>query len=429
MSFPTWKKTIESNYFRIFPLNILIEIFIGWCVIRKFYVNLHLILSRSNMIQNPAALDSDGNLVLAKNAVKHKDYHCVTCNGRMRLAGGDNTQMQLHFRHVDTKGSHPFTEETFLHDYAKHYVARQIETSDEFDVGYWVSEICCNDDCPLNNFNCSQNVIISENIKKYYDSVQIEEWHRGFKPDILITGKRFEKDPIFIEIDVTHECDLEKIHSGIRIIEIKLPRDFNPEDLSLPELIENRNGFQYKNGIEIKFYNFKKKHQIKADKPFDERMHKKLKAIVHREDGSTPIWTLDCYEYGKKMRRDNVAEVQFAIEDDKFKYTSAKAVAFLNGIPCKDCRLCSFAEEYTWSSKCRCSKTKQEITSGRAAESCVQYKLNRYNALKWASKFDAHWYIILDKAGNKIIPANVERELREVEGPSYSLSQDEDLPY
>lgn len=381
-----------------------------------------------SMVQNPAALDAHGNLVSASKAEKQKDYFCVSCHGRMRLAGGDNTQMQLHFRHIEPGAGHPFAEETFLHDYAKHYIAKQIETSEEFDIGYWTSEICCNDNCPLNNHDCRQNILKSYNLKQYYDTVQVEVWRNGFKPDILVTSKRFAESPIFIEIAVTHECEPEKIQSGIRIIEIKIPQDFNHEKLSLAELIENREGYQYNSGIEVKFYNFEKKHQIKAEKPFGERMHKRFKAIVQKEDGGTPIWPLDCYDYGKKMRKDHIVEVHFAIEEDKFKYTPAKAIAALNGMPCKDCRLCTSIEEYSvWPSKYRCTHTKQDMTKGRAAENCPNYSFSRYEAIKWASKLDAQYhYVILDKTGKRITPFNVEKELQNLK--SYGLDDDM-LPY
>lgn len=72
------------------------------------------------MIQNPYALDSDGNLVSANAAEKHEIYFCVTCGGKMYLAGGEGKQMQAHFRHesgVEHSG------ETFLHDYTKRYFA------------------------------------------------------------------------------------------------------------------------------------------------------------------------------------------------------------------------------------------------------------------------------------------------------------------
>lgn len=383
------------------------------------------------MIQHPAALDSDGNLIPTKKAVKHQDYYCVTCGKRMRLAGGDGTLMQLHFRHIEPGTEHPFSEETFLHDYAKHYIAKQIMMADSFEIGYWTAEICCKDDCPLNNHDCHRKKILSYNLKQYYDNVQVEVWNNGFKPDILVTSQRHDNQPIFIEIAVTHECEKEKIQSGIRIIEITLPRHFDHEKLFFKKLIENREGYVYENDIRVKFYNFEKKHQIKAEKPFDERMHKKFRAIIYKEDGEIPIWPLDCYDYGKKVRRNSIAEIHFAIEEDKFKYTPAKAIAALNGIPCKDCRLCTSAEEYDlWSSKCRCAQTKQEITKGRAAENCAHYSFSRYEALKWASRIKKNDYIVLDNIGQQIIPIDVEKEWHELENHDYfrAFGHDDDLP-
>lgn len=390
------------------------------------------------MIQNPYALDTEGNLVSAVEAVKKQDYYCVTCKGRMRLAGGNGTRIQSHFRHIDTSVEH--SGETFLHDYTKHYIANQISKLDVFEIGYWTSEICCNDDCPFGNNNCiNEKPPKRYNIKQYYDGIEVEGTYKlkvggmekVFRADILFTSKRFEDKPIFIEIAVTHECEPEKKKSGIRIIEIIIPPDLDYNKLSITRLIENKKGHVYENDVRVRFYNFNKNRHEKSKQPFGD---KKMKAIIYKEDGSIPIWDIDCDEYGRKICRDSVKEIHFAIEPDNFRYTPAKAIAKINGIPCKDCRFCSSCENNPWSqtTKYVCNETKEEIKGGKVAEKCSNYQNNEMKTLEWASKIDSSSYTILDKSGNRIIPVNVAYELKKIENEMdeyYNAIDPDDLPY
>ena len=362
------------------------------------------------MIQNPYALDADGNLVSTDEAVKRQDYYCVTCKGRMRLAGGEGTQMQLHFRHIDTNVEH--SGETFLHDYAKHLIAQQIQNAETFEIGYHVPLICCKEDCPINKHDCNQDRVVTFNIKDYYDNIKVEGTFKEFRADILLSSRRFEDRPLFIEVAVTHESEEGKKNSHIRIIEVIIPPDFDCTKLSFTELTENRQGHQYKDGIQVKFYNFEKVDNLVSEKPFGE---KQFKTIVYREDGSTTIWDLNCSDYGRKVCKDSIKEIHFAIEKENFKWTAAKAVASLNGIPCKDCRLCSNQFFSSWSSMHKCNHTRQVIKQGREAVHCKQYKFSEFEALKWALKIKEYAYFVVDKDGNYVWPIDVQAEYEKAE--------------
>lgn len=50
------------------------------------------------------AIDSSGQPILAKNAVKQKNYFCMECNAVLRLRGGE--ERQLHFYHLHPSSCH-----------------------------------------------------------------------------------------------------------------------------------------------------------------------------------------------------------------------------------------------------------------------------------------------------------------------------------
>ena len=80
---------------------------------------------------------------------------------------------------------------------------------------------------------------------------------RPYIADVLLTNSNYpDREPLFLEIYVTHKCGANKIDSKIRIIEIKV----ECEDDADSKLIESQdlimsNKEQPK--TQIKFYNFK----------------------------------------------------------------------------------------------------------------------------------------------------------------------------
>ena len=360
------------------------------------------------MIQNPVALDSNGNLVSASEALKHQDYYCIcpTCHGRMRLVEGP--LVQPHFRHIDPNVNHP--SETLLHEYAKHYIAQQIRQSECFIISYNVKVCCCKEICGFNRKYCKHQKFNSWDIKQYgYNSVEIEKeikTEKGlFTPDVLIASNKHPNDPIFIEVEVTHPCTVEKLQSGYRIIEIKLPEDYNitQHPLGFNSLKEGDIG----NGIWIKFHNFTKNRLQKSNKPLDK---KEIKAIILKNDGKVSYIfnNLECSKYGKKIWRGSKIEVHFAIDYfEKFKETPLKAVAALYGIPCKDCMFCSqLGYEYGLLNYKRpvCVRLKKKITLWNNAETCQDYSFSEQNALKWASGLKETTYVAIDKNGKIMDP-------------------------
>ncbi len=63
-------------------------------------------------------------------------------------------------------------------------------------------------------------------LKTLYDTCEEEKEYKGFRADLILTHSEHpEREPIFLEIAFTHDCEPEKIESGIQIIEIKVEDD------------------------------------------------------------------------------------------------------------------------------------------------------------------------------------------------------------
>ncbi len=95
----------------------------------------------------------------------------------------------------------------------------------------------------------------SYDFKKIYDTAEIEKEFNSFRADVLLSSSNIpHRDPVFMEIEVTHPCDEKKINSGNRIIEIKVEKE---EDAWIDFKDSNPS---------IKFYNFSPKCKYYAEK-------------------------------------------------------------------------------------------------------------------------------------------------------------------
>ena len=369
------------------------------------------------MIKYPFALDSNdaaGKLVSTADACKKQDYFCIICKGRMRLAGGKGTQKQLYFFHNDPGIEHP--GETFLHDYVKRYIAELFLKADKFEIQYYVEEICCKEICRFDRRMCKKRKLSNKyDLKKYYDKVEIEKHlDNDFQPDVYLTSEKHPQEPIFIEIEVTHACSEEKKNLGTRIIEIKLPKNYDIEKhpLKLDCLKEGNMG----NGIEVKFHNFNKNRQQISKEAYG---GKDIHVIALKKNGSIGYFfnNIDCAAYGTKICKDSIKEVHLAMGNYNRTTISFKAIANLYGIPCKNCRFCPTpkSENGWYKKKLECSYTKKEIKYGSEAEKCPHYFFSRYEALTWALRINESAYIVVDKDGNYVWPIDVQAEYEKAE--------------
>jgi hypothetical protein len=359
------------------------------------------------MILHPAAYDVDNKIVLAINAVKHQEYKCLTCGGRMCLAGGEDSRIRVHFRHIDPGKEHSFNRETFLHEYTKQRIQQQMKQSERYMIGFNVEKTCGKELCGFDNrIYCKQREMYWWDLKECgYDIIRVEEKTKDgkeydrFRSDVLLERSKCSSDPIFIEVKVTHPCSTEKKNSGVRIIEIEIPLDYDVEEhpLNFDRLVEGDMG----NGITVRFYNFKNRNR-KTSESLDK---KEIKAIVWKDDGSVVylFHNQSCSKYGTRIWRGSKREIHFAIDySDKAPVLAMKAVAALHGIPCKNCRFCSVEkQEYGRYRKKRfCNVTGEDIGYGDLAEKCEHYSFSTEEPINILSAFSYIKYVVVNADGS-----------------------------
>ena len=195
------------------------------------------------MITYPNAVDENGDVhnigsITKENRAEHK-YYCLGCDKEMVPVLFKEGQKEDHFRHKVNDMCNP---ETYLHNLAKKYLAKKFETSKTFKVSYYARNDCPKTArCPIfekyKYKECSGVFLHTIDLKKQYDTCQIEGVYDGYRADVLLSNSQDASiPPVFIEVSVSHDCTPEKLESGNKIIEIKVQSEADFKR----EIIENK---------------------------------------------------------------------------------------------------------------------------------------------------------------------------------------------
>ena len=267
------------------------------------------------------AKDSDGNIinindVTEKDRAKH--FFCIGCDNEMRpvIKG----KKQHHFRH---KANVICNHETYLHRLGKGFIKWMFNNHDSFPISYYVNYFCDKTtNCKFADFinSCNRREPYSVDLKKYYDTCEEEVSYRGFRADLMLSSSEHpDRRPIFIEISVSHDCEPEKINSGIPIIEIKLQseydvfrsfrsfRSLNEENLFIDTTQEIDTKHPYKADLlpSLRFYNFKRRIQSSHNLDrfwIPETPNHILYGWVEQK-------YIDCIKYNNNHRKDSIYEL------------------------------------------------------------------------------------------------------------------------
>lgn len=315
------------------------------------------------MITYPNAVDENGNVhnideITQKNRASHK-YYCLGCSKEMVpvLCKKDR---ESHFRHKVNDLCNP---ETYLHNLAKKYLAKQFETQEKFEVSYYATNECPNKDACLlfDRFHweeCSGLKMHTFNLKEEYDTCKIEGVYNGYRADVLLTNSQNkETPPIFLEVSISHNCTPEKLASGNRIIEMKIHSE---ADFKRP--IEENKGpmvpvkeepepqhpsyhYYYRPEPEpsfIMFHNF--------EREFHHDDVKKLDFFALKENGRMICdeQVLPCKYAGSKFLKDSIFEVGLlggihwgSTDSRNAIFNFGYAQALLSHQPTRNCHYCS----------------------------------------------------------------------------------------
>lgn len=275
------------------------------------------------MITYPNAVDENGDVhnigeITQENRAEHK-YYCLGCDKEMVPVLCK--EKEQHYRHKVNDLCNP---ETYLHNLAKKYLAKQFESQPKFEVSYYATNECPHkDSCQLfKQFQwkeCSGTTLHTFDLKEKYDTCQIEGVYDGYRADVLLTSsKNPELPPIFLEVSVSHDCTPEKLESGNRIIEMKIRSE---ADFKRP-IVENKGPMVPVKEEPKPQYSYYRYYYHPEPEPsfimfhhFDREFHrddlKKLDFFALFEDGKmgSEDQFLPCKEAGQKYLKASIFEL------------------------------------------------------------------------------------------------------------------------
>ena len=326
------------------------------------------------------ALDSTRNfLVHIDDAIEGEIYYCPYSKCGERLFIRDGKVRRKHFSHI--KNAEKCSYDNYLHTLAERKIAEWFNSVETLNLKLNIDVYCGNyDKCIWVNNNreelnsCKKKRLYPFNLKKYYDSIEIEKREGEFKWDLWLTNSQNIYSPMAIEIYVTHKCEDNKLNSKVRIIEIKINSEEQLEALvGSNKLIEGDN---------ISCFNFEPKPQY--DKC---NGNLKLNKFILYENRRAYFKIVDCNTFFKRESK-SLYELTF-----KYYLNSQTGEKVFNAfyLACakantkfpdfKHCSLCKFYKYNESHSQHICILYKilklEDKHVGTNAITCPRYNLNR----------------------------------------------------
>lgn len=292
---------------------------------------------------------SDGRLVNVSSAQRDSEYYCPICGTRMTPHMGK--VRRWHFVH---KNSDKCSYETYLHSIAKFRIKEAFQSSEPFYITYNATAVCCLT-CPYLGFpKCTGEKNVKFDLRKFYDTCELEATYNNFRADILLTSSTHpNRPPILIEIKVTHECTQEKISDGVRIIEIPISCEEQIEDIIKNRVFEGVRNGQYSywerrshKGYEpIMLYNFNKIEDYDPSESaddYDDTFHRKATLVFCLDrNGRFRNFDCHCYEVANKVPHD----VHYFVTNIATPFKEIFQEFSKRGVKIRNCFLCKFSKK------------------------------------------------------------------------------------
>lgn len=305
------------------------------------------------------ALNSHGNIVFIDDVANGLNCECICpCCKEKLMAKNGGTKKIHHFAHVsemECKGAY----ESMLHLLAKERIRKAFLEKDDFKIEYIYRSYCpnvhtCRYNCGYNRYKrCFISSLKSFNLKEYYDSCEEEIPYDTIRrrSDLKIfSSKNPNLKPIYIEFFVTHGSDEEKLHSGEKIIEVKIESEDDIDKIANEGFIQREQHITREEYIDdenmvqdISFYGFK-------DSDYNAKISQEIEFTRHI---LFPSGKSLCYEdYSQcnhiaKARRNSLFEICFLTPVELDICKTAKYQGYKRfGI--KNCILCrNYVERYS----------------------------------------------------------------------------------
>lgn len=201
------------------------------------------------------ALNEQGELVSIHDVGRNEGkFFCPECHGEMIPKKGAHNAW--HFAHKTETCKY----DNYLHTIAEIMLQNWYNNSKEVYLSAPISEKCINyEKCVFKRDLCVHEANSKPyNLKKWFVNCEREpkdvEIKTGFRPDLFLRNNSNPNNIIFLEINVTHPCDIKKINSGYRIIEFDIESE---DDI---ESIINNNFIQRSD--KVRMYNIRGKEEF-----------------------------------------------------------------------------------------------------------------------------------------------------------------------
>ncbi|MDP2493928.1 competence protein CoiA family protein [Shimia thalassica] len=321
------------------------------------------------------AIGSTGN-VLRIDQVDVKDRHasgpfrCPGCKRELIPALGKIKAH--HFKHKDERLP-TCSNESYLHFLAKHVLfealSRAILEGKPYHLIARLPQICKRHEETMGVICKNSSLPQFWDVTKWFDTVDIEKGVGGFVADVLLSSSRTD-EKLLLEVQVTHPCELEKIKSRLRIVEIQIHDEDDVEKLWKGVDLEQGN---------ICTYNFK------AIKPIEENCRGNCRqegtAFFVFESGTTLIHTTALEEIALIKGRKStlyceflgMGYVYFGPKIIEVYFEETVRAHFKNKIPVKSCLLCRNGGLGAYDDPIYCFEQKVG-TKINAAAKCPNYR-------------------------------------------------------
>ena len=282
-------------------------------------------------IQFKYALADDGEVVNITSLTLNdrRDYGCIGCGNIVRPVLGQIRRK--HFRHKVNKEC---SFETYLHKMGKFLFEKNykecLQQKLQFIIEYPVSVLCN---------HCKHGLCkITEEISKYdltkvFRFIYLEKRDGNLIPDLRLETEGGDK--IYVEIAVSNEAKIEKINSGVKIIEFKIEKE---DDLHIfcQKRIPHSDS-------SIQLYNFRPK-PIEKSIPSQCPKHKSY--FVVYPNGKCSINTGKTYEFEEAKNKEwYVTEINYP---SGMAFVEETEKAFKQGVQVKNCFLCRYHAVAKW---------------------------------------------------------------------------------
>lgn len=354
------------------------------------------------------AFDKTGNLVNVREASRNSSYYCPCC-GEIMIPHMGKVR-RWHFTH---KSVAQCNYETYLHKIAKIKIQKAFLSSEHFILSYNAKAICsC--ECPFIGFpNCESGKPVEFDLKKYYDTCQIEASYNQYIADLLLSSSiNPNLPPVLIEIMVTHKCTEEKINDGVRIVEIPIKCEEEIDEIAnnckLSALRNNESTQFSSNERKITLYNFNKVESFDPRDDYDdyEDYFDRKDTIVFyiNQQGYFRSFDCHCYEVSSKLPNN----VHYFISKIATPFKKIFQEFSKRGVKIRNCFLCRFSKQDFYGDRICILYKKHNLPrkpSPYSATSCNYYmedfeykkngetneQLNKASDCNWFHKF--YYYV------------------------------------